>query len=156
MEQYGTYPLPESQLDRFSMRLSLGYPDPDTEVQIIRGENPLEKVDRIIPAVKPQELISTIHQIKKFYVSPDVGKFVVEIVSQTRNHPDVVLGVSTRGAIHLVSCAKALAYIKGRDFVVPEDVIELSPLVLPHRIITRNEADPKLLVEEILTKIKIP
>jgi MoxR-like ATPase len=156
MEQYGTYPLPESQLDRFSMRLSIGYPDPETEMQIIRGENPLEKVDKLNPAVKPQEIMSVINQIKRFYVSPDVGKFVVEIVNQTRSHPHVLLGVSTRGAIHLVSCAKALAYIKGRDFVVPEDIIEMCPLVLPHRIITREDADPKLLVEEILTKVEVP
>ncbi|ADO44431.1 ATPase associated with various cellular activities AAA_3 [Hydrogenobacter thermophilus TK-6] len=156
VEQYGTYPLPESQLDRFSMRLSLGYPDPDTEVQIIMGENPIEKVSRLNPAVKPQELISAIQQIKRFYVSPDVGKFVVEIVNQTRNHPDVLLGVSTRGAIHLVSCARALAYVKGRDFIVPEDVIELAPLVLPHRIITRTDSDPKAIIEEILTKVEVP
>lgn len=156
MEQYGTYPLPESQLDRFSMRLSVGYPDPETEMQIIRGENPLEKVDKLSPAVKPQEIISTINQIKRFYVSPNVGKFVVEIINQTRSHPDVLLGVSTRGAIHLVSCAKALAYIKGRDFVVPEDIIELCPFVLPHRIITREDTDPKLIVEEILTKVEAP
>ena len=156
VEQYGTYPLPESQLDRFSMRLSLGYPDPDTEVQIIRGENPIEKVSKLNPAVKPQELISTIQQIKRFYVSPDVGRFVVEIVNQTRNHPDVLLGVSTRGAIHLVSCAKALAYVKGRDFIVPEDIIELAPLVLPHRIITRTDTNPRTIIEEILTKVEVP
>ncbi|SNZ12950.1 AAA family ATPase [Hydrogenobacter hydrogenophilus] len=156
IEQYGTYPLPESQLDRFSMRLSIGYPDPETEMQIIRGENPIEKVDKLSPVVKPQEILSTINQIKRFYISPDVGRFVVEIINQTRSHPDVLLGVSTRGAIHLVSCAKALAYVKGRDFVVPEDIIELCPLVLPHRIITRGDTDPKVIVEEILTKVEVP
>ncbi|MGC8852851.1 MAG: AAA family ATPase [Hydrogenobacter sp.] len=156
VEQYGTYPLPESQLDRFSMRLSIGYPDPETELQIIRGENPIEKISSLSPVVKPQEILSTINQIKRFYVSPDVGKFVVEIINQTRSHPDVLLGASTRGAIHLVSCAKALAYVKGRDFVVPEDIIELCPLVLPHRIITRGDTNSKVIVEEILTNVEVP
>mgnify|MGYP001626178051 CR=1 FL=1 len=156
VEQYGTYPLPESQLDRFSMRLSIGYPDPETELQIIRGENPIEKISSLSPVVKPQEILSTINQIKRFYVSPDVGRFVVEIINQTRSHPDVLLGVSTRGAIHLVSCAKALAYVKGRDFVVPEDIIELCPLVLPHRIITRGDTNSKVIVEEILTNVEVP
>jgi len=153
VEQYGTYPLPESQLDRFSMKLSVGYPDPETEAQILRGENPLEKIDKLKPVVKLEEVVSAIDQIKRFYVSPEVARFVVSIVSETRSHPEIAIGVSTRGAIQLVSCAKALAYIKGRDFVVPEDILELAPLVLPHRIITRGETDSKVLVQEILQKV---
>ncbi len=156
VEQYGTYPLPESQLDRFSMRLSIGYPDQQTEVQVIRGENPFERIERLNTVTKVQDIVSTIQQIKRFYVSPDVGNFVIEIVNQVRNHPDVILGVSTRGAIHLISCAKALAYTKGRDFVVPDDVIELAPLTLPHRIITKDHTNPKAIIKEILKKVQVP
>lgn len=82
VEQYGTFPLPESQLDRFSMRLSLGYPDKETEVSILRGENPLENVARLSPMVKPHEILATMQQISRFYVSPEVARFVVEIVSE--------------------------------------------------------------------------
>ncbi|MFN3813709.1 MAG: AAA family ATPase [Aquificaceae bacterium] len=156
VEQYGTYPLPESQLDRFSMRLSIGYPDHQTEVQVIRGENPFERIERLNTIAKVQDITSTIQQIKRFYVSPDVGNFVIEIVSQVRSHPDVILGISTRGAIHLISCAKALAYTKGRDFVVPDDVIELVPLTLSHRIITKDNTNPKTIIEEILKKVEVP
>lgn len=156
VEQYGTYPLPESQLDRFSMSLSIGYPDQQTEVQLIRGENPFERIERLNTVTKVQDIVSTIQQIKRFYVSPDVGNFVIEMVNQVRNHPDVILGVSTRGAIHLVSCAKALAYTKGRDFVVPDDVMELAPLTLSHRIITKDHTNPKAIIEEVLKKVEVP
>jgi MoxR-like ATPase len=156
VEQYGTFPLPESQLDRFSMRLSLGYPDKETEISILRGENPLENVAKLSPMVKPHEILATMQQINRFYVSPEVARFVVEIVSRTRNHPDVFLGVSTRGAIHLVSCAKALAYCRGRDFVVPEDIIDLAPYCLAHRIIVREGTDAEALIKSILEEVPAP
>ncbi|RMH07647.1 MAG: MoxR family ATPase, partial [Aquificota bacterium] len=114
IEQHGTFPLPESQLDRFSMRLSLGYPDFDTEVQILRGENPLESVERLKPVVKINDITATMHSIKRVYVSQEVAQVCVSIAQRTRNHPSILLGVSTRGLVHLVSCAKALAYFRGR------------------------------------------
>ncbi|MCS7171562.1 MAG: MoxR family ATPase [Aquificaceae bacterium] len=159
VEQHGTYPLPESQLDRFSMRLNLGYPDQETEAQILRGENPLEKVERLKPAVKVHELISVMDSIKRFYVSPEVAQLVVSLAHATRQNPKVLLGVSTRGLIHLVSCAKAMAYTKERDFLVPEDVLELAPLCLSHRIITRSgessEAIIRGIVEDLRAMLKI-
>jgi len=156
LEQYGTFPLPESQLDRFSMRISIGYPDKETEVSILRGENPLEKIDKLTTLVKPHEILSTIQQISRFYVSPDIAKFVVEIVSRTRNHPDIILGVSTRGAMHLINCAKALAYCRGRDFVVPEDIKDLAPYCLVHRMILRDGVDGQALIESILEEVPSP
>ncbi len=154
VEQYGTYPLPESQLDRFSMRLSLGYPDMETEAQILRGENPLEKVERLKPVLKPQEIVSTMDGIKKCYVSPEVAHLAVEIAHATRQHPDIILGVSTRGLIHLINCAKAMAYTKDRDFVVPEDIFELAPLCLSHRIITREGGQADQIIRSVVEDIK--
>ena len=154
VEQYGTYPLPESQLDRFSMRLSLGYPDPETEVQILRGENPIEKVERLKPLVKSQEILTAIDTIKRFYVSPEVAQLVVAIGQATRQHPKILLGVSTRALMHLVSCAKALAYTKERDFVVPEDVLELAPICLSHRIITRDGEPPQSVIKQIMENFR--
>ncbi len=156
VEQYGTYPLPESQLDRFSMRLSLGYPDEETEVQIIRDENPLSRVSKLQPLVKLQELVAAMEQIKRNYISPKVGKLIVDIVRRTRNHPEIILGCSTRGAIHLANCCRSLAYIRGRDFVIPEDVLYLAPYIIPHRLITRDYSSAVEIVKEIVNSVKVP
>lgn len=154
VEQYGTYPLPESQLDRFSMRLSLGYPDPETEAQILRGENPIEKVEKLRPLVKIQDLLSLMDRIKRFYISPDVAQLSVRIAQAIRQHPQVLLGVSTRGLMHLINCAKALAYTRDRDFVVPEDILELAPVCLPHRIITRDGVSSTGIIKDILEEFR--
>ncbi|MDW8294557.1 MAG: MoxR family ATPase [Aquificaceae bacterium] len=154
VEQQGTYPLPESQLDRFSMRLSLGYPDMETEAQILRGENPLEKVEKLKPLLKPQELLSAMDSIKRFYVSPEVAHLAVSIAQATRQDPRVILGVSTRGLMHLVSCARAMAYTKERDFVVPEDLLELAPLCLSHRIIVRESESANSIIEELVRSLR--
>ncbi|MDW8434198.1 MAG: MoxR family ATPase [Aquificaceae bacterium] len=154
VEQHGTYPLPESQLDRFSMRLSLGYPDPETEAQILKGENPLEKVEKLKSLFKPQEILSTMDSIKRLYVSHEIAQLMVKIAQVTRQHPGILLGASTRGLMHLISCAKALAFTRERDFVVPEDVLELAPLCLSHRIIVREGESPTALIEEIVQKLR--
>lgn len=116
----------------------------------------MESVARLSPMVKPHEILATMQQISRFYVSPEVTKFVVEIVSRTRNHPDVLLGVFTRGAIHLVSCAKKLAYCRGRDFVVPEDIIDLAPYCSAHLIIVREGTGTEALINSILEEVPAP
>ncbi|MFN7065287.1 MAG: AAA family ATPase [Aquificaceae bacterium] len=155
IEQHGTYPLPESQLDRFSMRLSLGHPDPETEAQILRGENPLEKVEKLRPLAKLQDLLSVMDRIRRFYVSPEVAQLSVSIAQAIRQHPQVILGVSTRGLIHLINCAKAMAYTKDRDFVVPEDLLELAPLCLSHRMITRDGISTDAIVKSLVGEAKL-
>ena len=156
VEHYGTYPLPESQLDRFMMRISVGYPDKEVEMEIIMGSDPLEEIKTVKPAVSSDQLIQSIEQTKKVFVSPEVGEFIHSIVSATRNHPSVILGVSTRGAIHLTRTSRALAFIRGRDFVVPEDVIDLAPLVLSHRMLLRDGSDKEELIREIIRKVEVP
>ncbi len=156
LEYHGTYPLPESQMDRFMMRISIGYPDPSVEKRIITGENPLEKVGEIRRVMSREEILRAIGEVKRVYVSPEVADFVMSIVLETRNHPAVILGLSTRGAIHLTQASKSLAYLRGRDFVVPEDVIDISPFVIPHRIIVREGASGEEVVKEILRKVEVP
>ncbi|WP_448583381.1 AAA family ATPase [Thermocrinis sp.] len=156
VELHGTFPLPESQLDRFSMRISIGYPDKETEANILRGENPLERMEKLTPLVKPHEILATIQQISRFYVSPDIARFVAEIIARTRSHPEVILGVSTRGAIHLVNCAKALAYCRGRDYVVPEDIKDLAPYCLAHRMVLREGVEGEVLIRAILEEVPSP
>jgi len=156
LEHYGTYPLPESQMDRFMMRLSLGYPDPEVEREIVMGMNPLDRVSTLKRIASAQEILEAIREVRGVYISPEVADFIIAIAVQTRRDPAVLLGVSTRGVIHLAQCARATAYIKGRDFVVPEDVIEIAPCVLSHRLLVREGADRESVVRDILQRIEVP
>ena len=156
IEHYGTYPLPESQLDRFMMRISIGYPSEEVEKGIILGTDPLEGIENLKPVVTKDKLIQAIEEVKRVHVSEEVGDFIQRIITLTRNHPSIVLGASTRGAIHLTQSARALAYIRGRDFVVPEDVIEIAPYILGHRLLTRDEENKDSLVREIINSVEVP
>ncbi len=156
LEQYGTYPLPESQMDRFMMRLSLGYPDPEVEREIAMGLNPLERVSTVKRVASAQEILEAIKEVRSVYLSPEVADFIVDIAIQTRRDPAVILGVSTRGVIHLAQCARAVAYMKGRDFVVPEDVIEIAPQVLSHRLVVREGTDRAEVVRAALQRVEVP
>ncbi|WP_121009101.1 AAA family ATPase [Hydrogenivirga caldilitoris] len=156
LEHYGTYPLPESQMDRFMVKLSLGYPDRETEKEIVMGTNPLERVNLIREVANAQEILNATQEVKKVYVSSEIAEMVVDLVSQTRSDPNIILGISTRGAIHLVQCARALAYSKERDFVVPEDVLEMAVPVLSHRIIVREGVDKEEAIKSILQRIEVP
>ncbi len=156
MEHYGTYPLPESQLDRFSMRISVGYPPKSVERNILMGINPLNLVDSLKEVVSRREILEALEDVKKVYVSEEVAEFIMEIVDRTRNHPGILLGVSTRGALQLVQCAKALAYLRDRDFIVPEDALEVVSDSLSHRIIVREGLSPEEVLREIVSGIKVP
>ena len=156
LEHYGTYPLPESQMDRFMMRVSVGYPEPEVEKEIVMGANPLEKVEAIRPVVSPREIKEAMDSVKRVYISPEVAEFIVSIAQQTRTDPKVLLGVSTRGTIHLSQCARAVAYTKGRDFVIPEDVLEVVERVIAHRLIVREGASKEEVVREVLQRVQIP
>ncbi len=156
IEHYGTYPLPESQLDRFMMRISIGYPSEEVEKDIILGSDPLEGIENLKPVVTKDKLIQSIEEVKRVHVSEEVGDFIQKIINLTRNHPSIILGASTRSAIHLTQSARALAYVRGRDFVVPEDVIEIAPYILGHRLLTRDEENKDSLVREIINSVEVP
>ncbi len=156
LEHYGTYPLPESQLDRFMMRISLGYPDPEVEREIVMGMNPLDRVPTVRKVASAGEILEAIREVRSVYISPEVADFMIALAIQTRQDPAVVLGVSTRGVLHLAQSARATAYVKGRDFVVPEDVVEVAPYVLPHRILVRDGVDREGLIRDILQRVEVP
>ena len=156
VEHYGTYPLPESQLDRFMMRLSLGYPDRETEVEILEGINPSERIGALKSVASQQEISSAMREVKGIHLSREVAEFIVDVVSETRRDPRVILGVSTRGTLHLAQSARALAYVRERDFVVPEDVLDLGVEVISHRIIVREGQDKAGVVKDILQGVKVP
>jgi len=156
IEQYGTYPLPEAQLDRFSMKISLGYPSPEYEKEIVQGINPQERINSIEVLYSAEEVLRAMEEVKKVFLSPEVAEYIVEIANNLRNHPQVILGPSTRSLVHLANTSRALAYVRERDFVVPEDVIELLPFVMSHRLITREDVKPEEVLKEVINSVEIP
>jgi MoxR-like ATPase len=138
IEHVGTYPLPESQLDRFLMKLTLGYPNALDEKKLLRAggvQDVLEHLEPVLDAVEVRELQARVPSI---HVSESLVEYLMTIVQTTRNHPDVALGVSTRGALTWFKACQAFAMVCGRDFVVPDDVKRLAEPVLSHRIIMRD------------------
>ncbi len=157
IEYEGTFPLPEAQLDRFLMRLSMGYPSRSDERQILTNlwrEHPITKIDKVIDG---HELLSLQKQIWDVNVDDTLQDYIVGLAESTRHHTDLSLGVSPRGTLALLKTAQALAAIRGRDFVVPEDVKTLVPLTLAHRLILKPEAELRgrtafTILEDVLEK----
>jgi MoxR-like ATPase len=134
--QSGTYPLPESQLDRFLMRLSLGYPDREAERMILLGEDNHQKLSRIRQLITTDELLNIQTAVNDIHCSDNLLDYVQRIVEETRSSDDYVLGLSPRGALALLRCAKTWALMSGRGHVVPEDVQLVLPAVAEHRLQT--------------------
>ncbi len=152
IEQIGTYPLPESQLDRFTSKAEIGYPDIESEIAIIRGKDTRERMNEIEPIISKEEVKEAINLCKKVYVSEKIGKYIVEIAWKTRKNKFFRYGLSVRGTEILTKLAKANAYIEGRDFLIPEDVIAVAPFVIPHRIIP-DEKFESLSFQEVIKSL---
>ncbi|WP_375167231.1 AAA family ATPase [Cnuibacter physcomitrellae] len=140
IEMEGTYALPEAQRDRFMVRISMGYPDASAELAMLHQRENASPLDELSPVVGKPELAELIETARAVYVSRAVESYVVSIVQATRSHPEFRLGASPRGTLHLVRAAKVLAALKGREFVVPDDVDELVVPVLAHRIVPTRRA----------------
>lgn len=161
VETQGTFPLPEAQLDRFLMKLSLGYTDKEQSVEILNRfikETPLEELSAVLSAADVCEMQAA---IKTVYVHPDLARYSVEICEKTRRPEGVLTGVSTRGNIAFVRAAQALAAINGRDFVTPDDFKALAVPVLGHRLIIRGalksrQNQLKEIIENILSEVAVP
>jgi MoxR-like ATPase len=140
IEYEGTFPLPEAQLDRFLMRLRLGYAELEDEQRILdtlRGEHPIERLQQV---VDPAELLTHQHRVWQVHVDPSVRDYILAVVRATREHSDVSLGASVRGALALYKAAQAAAALQGRLYVIPDDVKQLAAPTLAHRLIVRPEA----------------
>ncbi len=139
-EQIGTYPLPEAELDRFMLKLKIGYPD--SEMQLKLAKNYLEgKLDEDIkPVIKEADVIKMKNEVKSLIMSDEVIEYALKIVDSTRQIEEVEYGLSPRASLDLLMASKANAYISGRDFVIPDDVIAMSKLVLPHRLVLTAKA----------------
>jgi len=161
VEYHGTYPLPEAQLDRFMMRISVGYPDHKQESQILDSqtvEHPIVNIKTVLESPKIAELQRGVTGV---YLEPSVRDYIVEIVAATRSHPMVLLGASPRGSLNLSHAARSLAAISGRDYVMPDDVKALAAPILAHRLILRPETrshnvTQTEVVEEMLSAAAVP
>jgi len=159
VEQYGTFPLPESQLDRFLMKISIGYPSREAEKEIIKGGSKREELYKIQPFISKEEIIKIQEEIKNVYVSDKIADYILDIVWATRESKYLDSGLSTRGTLAIINTAKTNAYLEGRDFVIPEDIKKLYKYVIPHRVIFKPEYESqkeeiiKTIVESIPTPI---
>ncbi|MBN1668200.1 MAG: MoxR family ATPase [Anaerolineales bacterium] len=141
IEYEGTFPLPEAQLDRFLMRLSLGYPSPQDERQILINlwrEHPITQLEKVVDGAELQALQKLVWDV---HVDGTLQDYIVNLVTATRSHSELALGVSPRGSLALFKSAQALAAVRGRDHVIPDDVKYLVPVTLAHRLIVRPEAE---------------
>jgi MoxR-like ATPase len=160
VEQVGTYPLPESQLDRFIMKSGIGYPPEDVEKGILMHGSIREEILHIPALVSHEDILEAIRSVRTgVYLGEKVTEYVYAIIKATRNHPLILTGISTRGGIGLVDAAKAAAFLRGRAFVAPEDVKEVARVVCPHRLIIRPEqegVDKEQILNAILKEIPVP
>jgi len=162
VELEGTYPLPEAQLDRFLLRLRIGYPDRDAEVAILdaQGVDPIT-ADELEPVTDAETVAAWVRELGRIHVSTELQGYVVDLADATRHHRDLSLGVSPRGALALQRASRALAASVGRSYVVPDDVKVLAAAVLEHRLLLSSEAmmrgiDPADVLSSILDAVPVP
>jgi MoxR-like ATPase len=161
IEYEGTFPLPEAQLDRFMLRISLGYPSNADEMIMLDRQQYSHPVTRIEQVVSAEELIQAQRRIREVFVNDLVKEYIVQLVNGTRKHPDVYLGASPRGSIALYRTGQARAALLGRDYVIPDDLKALAQVTLAHRLIISPSAriknvDPRAVIQEILDSTPVP
>jgi MoxR-like ATPase len=161
IEYEGTFPLPEAQLDRFLMRISLGYPSPSEEIRMIEAQQISHPVESLRQAVSVDELKEAQAAVRHVTVTPEVKRYILELVTATRRHEDVYVGASPRGSLALFRSAQARAAVIGRDYVVPDDVKALAVPALAHRLIVGSAArvrdvDTRAIIQEILRSLPVP
>ncbi len=140
IEYEGTYPLPEAQLDRFLLKMRMGYPDHSEEVEVLTRSQNHTPIETLEPVVSLETLVEMQKCVKEVYVEEGLKYYIVELARQTREHKDVYLGASPRASIALMKAAQAYAFIAGRDYVIPDDIQYLTPYVFSHRVILKAEA----------------
>ena len=161
IEYEGTYPLPEAQLDRFTMRIAIGYPPLAAEARMLNEQTTTTPLDSLTPVAGAQEVLRAIEDARRVYVEESVNRYVVTLLRQTRTDNRLHLGASPRAGISLLRVAKARALVAGRDYVVPDDVKTIAPAVLAHRLIVAPEArssgiDGNELVREVVERTPVP
>ncbi|MFD2208386.1 AAA family ATPase [Virgibacillus halophilus] len=157
---YGTFPLPEAQLDRFLFQIDLGYPQRAQEKNILESYRTSDPYGDISSVLSLQEIVAMQNDVKQIHVGETVMDYLLDLVSQSRNHPDIELGISPRGTLAFMRAAQAYAYIRGKNFVTPADLKMLVPYVFTHRLRLTMEGamkkTTKQVVEEILSDVHVP
>ena len=161
IEYEGTFPLPEAQLDRFLMRIDLGYTSLSNEIKILEQQRLIHPILELEPVLGEEDILTAQEIIKHVYISDPVKRYIVEIVRKTREHPEVFLGASPRGSLGLFRAGQAKAALEGRDYVLPDDIKYLAPYILPHRVVVGPAArltdiSSEKIVREILETLAIP
>ena len=161
IEYEGTFPLPEAQLDRFLLRVRMGYPSPSEEMKVLNQQQIRHPIDALHSVVKVKELLTAIEEIREVYVSPAIQRYIIDLVGRTRQSGDVYLGASPRGSLALFRAGQARAALLGRDHVLPDDIKALAVAVLGHRIIVSpaarlRELSADRIVQEIVYSAPVP
>jgi MoxR-like ATPase len=161
IEYEGTFPLPEAQLDRFLLRVRIGYPSLTSEIRILEEQQLQHPIEALKPVFKAKDVLAVIEDVKKVYVSPAIKRYIVELTSRTRQSEDVYLGASPRGSLSLFRTGQARAAMQGRDFVLPDDIQEMAVPILGHRIIVGpaarlREVSADRIVREIVENLAVP
>lgn len=161
IEYEGTYPLPEAQLDRFLIRIQMGYPTPAEELTILSAQQYQHPIVNIQQSITVEELIHAQNAVLQVYVAEEIKQYIVALITATRTHPDLYLGSSPRGSLALFRTAQARAAMAGRDYVIPDDVKALAEVTLSHRVIIgpsarMRDVSPRLIIQDILATTPVP
>ncbi len=161
IEYEGTFPLPEAQLDRFLMRISLGYPRKSEEITIMDAQRRVHPIETLEQVVTAEELLAAQQEVKDIYIADPIKEYIVNLVDATRHHGDIYLGASPRGSLALYKTSQALAAIQGRDYVIPDDIKALAVVTLAHRLIISPSArlknvESRHVIQELLETIAVP
>jgi len=155
VEYQGTFPLPEAQMDRFAISLSLGYPSFEEELQMLEKQLNPTLVEELKPCVSLQDVKDLQTEVFSVRVAPEIQKYIVNLINASRQDDDIALGVSPRGTIALQKASQALAFLEGRDYVIPDDIKFLAPSVLSHRLIPAGGKNAKVIVARLLNTVAI-
>ena len=161
VEMEGTYALPEAQRDRFTARISMGYPDRAAELEMLETHGEVSPLDRLRPVARASDVRDLIEVVRKQHVSTAVRQYAIDLVTATRNHPELRLGASPRATLHLVRAARAYAALDERDYVLPDDIQDLAVPVLAHRLLPTAEAQverrrPEQVVADLVKRLPVP
>ena len=161
VEYHGTYPLPEAQLDRFAMQLEIGYPDEDSELEVLFSRRLEDPMDALRPVINCDRIMLIRHEVENVTIEKTIAAYMVGIVRATRENPRIMLGASPRALLALSRASQAWACMAGRDYVLPEDVKFLAPRVLSHRLVLDNKTrysgtEKSAVLAEVLDRVNVP
>jgi MoxR-like ATPase len=161
VEMEGTYPLPEAQRDRFTARISIGYPGPEAELAMLDVHGGASPLDDLHPVARAEDVLRLIRTVRQVYVADDLRRYAVSLTAATREHPELRLGASPRATLHLLRAARAAAALDDRDYVLPDDLQELAVPVLAHRLLPTAEAQltrrtPEEVVTDLVRRLPVP